>query len=173
MRGRTALPTARSDRLEIRSDRRFHFDVPRVAFWAAVAAVEDYRGWWPWLRLFEARSLTAGDVWTCQVQPPLPYALRFTLRLEEVVPVQLIRATVSGDLDGEATLEVLEDASEPNSCQVRLRSALTPAATLPRLVATAAPGVARFGHDWILDTGIRQFRDRARRTAVRRPPLPG
>lgn len=170
MPARRAPPTARSDRLEIRSDRLFHFDVPPVAFWAAVGAVEDYRRWWPWLRVFEARGLTAGDVWTCQVQPPLPYALRFALRLDEVVPVRLIRTTVSGDLHGEATLEVREDPSEPTTCQVRLRSALTPAATLPRLVATAAPGVARFGHDWILDTGIRQFRDRARRTAAWRPP---
>ena len=144
--------------MHVRSDRRFHFDASAEVFWAAIAAVDDYRRWWPWLRVFEARGLVVGDHWRCVVQPPLPYGLCFVLDIEEVVPNRMVRVSVSGDLRGEARLDV-DDAA--GGSDVRLRSDLTPVAALPRAVATMAPPVARFGHDWVLDNGIRQFRQRA------------
>jgi Polyketide cyclase / dehydrase and lipid transport len=144
--------------MHVRSDRSFHFDASADAFWSAIATVGEYRRWWPWLRHFEARGLVVGDRWRCVVQPPLPYGLRFVLGIEEVVPSRMIRVSVSGDLQGEARLDV-DDAT--NGSDVRLRSDLSPVAALPRAVATMAPPVARFGHDWVLDNGIRQFRQRA------------
>jgi hypothetical protein len=126
--------------------------------------VDDYPRWWPWLRRFEARGLVEGDRWRCRVQPPLPYGLQFIVTLEEVVPPRLIRATVDGDLRGEARLEVHDTeppSGVPAGCDVRLRSTLFPAAALPRAMATVAPGVARFGHNWVIENGVRQFEHRA------------
>jgi hypothetical protein len=46
-------------------------------------------------------------------------------------------------------------------CEARLQSRLVPANQVLRAIATLARPVARFGHDWVLDTGLRQFRSRA------------
>jgi uncharacterized protein YndB with AHSA1/START domain len=142
----------------VRSDRTYLFPVPPPAVWDAMARVDAYRRWWPWLRRFDAVTLEAGDRWTCTVRPPLPYVLRFTVTIDEVEPARRVAATVAGDIDGEATLWVQESSA---GSMVRLRSELAPRSTLLRRVNALAPWMARYGHDWVLDTGVRQFRTRA------------
>ena len=70
--------------MRIRSDQRHRFDVAPDELWAAMASVDRYREWWPWLRRFDAAGLVAGEVWTATVQPPLPYRVSFDLHLTEV-----------------------------------------------------------------------------------------
>ena len=142
----------------VRSDRTYAFEQPPGAVWDAIARVESYQCWWPWLRRFDAVALRQGERWTCTIRPPLPYVLRFSVTLDEVRPDHLIAATVSGDLGGEAVVSL---APKEDGCVVRLRSSLRPQGQLLRGVAALAPRVARFGHDWVLDTGLRQFRHRA------------
>ena len=144
--------------MDVRSDRRYRFEVPPGVLWPALTRVDQYRTWWPWLRGFEGAAFGPGARWTCVVQPPLPYSLRFTIALEEVVPERLATAVIDGDITGTARLEVaaLEDGSE-----ARLVSALAPANPLLRAIAAVARPVAQLGHDWVLDTGLRQFRSRA------------
>ncbi|MGH9139220.1 MAG: hypothetical protein ACRD0G_19600 [Acidimicrobiales bacterium] len=143
----------------VRSDRRYRFDVDADEVWAAICAVDDYRRWWPWLRGFDARGLHEGDVWTCVVQPPLPYALRFAVALDAVDAPRYVAANVSGDIVGEARLHL--DGDGDGSCDVRVVSALAPASRTLRALARVARPVVRFGHDWVFDTGARQFRSRA------------
>ncbi|HEX3948115.1 MAG TPA: hypothetical protein VHW47_10440 [Acidimicrobiales bacterium] len=147
------------------SDRRYGFAADRPAVWAAIGSVGRYREWWPWLRQFDADALVAGAVWECQIQPPVPYLLRFTVTLDRVEAPRLVVATVGGDVRGTARLE-LEDARPDDGpdgarCQVRLRSTLVPANRTLRVVARMARPVAQFGHRWVLDTGAQQFGDRA------------
>jgi uncharacterized protein YndB with AHSA1/START domain len=144
--------------MEVRSDRRFHFDAEPAQFWAAIGSVERYQEWWPWLRSFEAAGLVTGDRWHCTVRPPLPYTVRLTIHLEEVVPDTRIVAAVSGDIEGRAQLEVSPDE---DGCAVRLQSGLAPANSLLRVLAVVGRPVARHGHDWILDVGAGQFASRA------------
>ncbi len=144
--------------MELRSDRRFRFDVDAPTLWTAIAAVDDYQRWWPWLRSFDGQGLVAGAIWRCVVQPPLPYALRFTISLDEVVPPTLVVATIAGDVSGVARLELEESTT---GCEVRLVSALSPTGRGFRLVAFVARPAVRAGHDWVLDTGAHQFVDRA------------
>jgi len=99
-------------------------------------------------------ALAAGEVWLCEVQPPLPYALRFRVRLDEVEPARLVRATVDGDIVGSAHLELTD---RPEGCRARLTSELAPRHRVLRAVARVAAPVARYGHDWVLDTGAGQF----------------
>jgi hypothetical protein len=147
--------------VEVRSDRRHRFDVDSDELWAAITSVGDYPVWWPWLRHFDGARLAPGERWDCTVQPPLPYTLRFTLEIGEVEPAALVTAGISGDLAGEARLEV-RDLSGPDGArsEIRLRSELAPTNRLLRTVATVARPVVRFGHDWVLDTGMQQFRSR-------------
>ena len=140
------------------SDRRHQFAVERAELWASMCRVDRYREWWPWLRSFEASALRSGDRWRCRVQPPLPYALRFDVTIDEVVPGELVTATVSGDIAGTARLDLLDRVG---GSEIRLASSLAPSNRMLRAVALAARPVVRRGHDWVLDTGARQFTERA------------
>lgn len=144
--------------MEVRSDRTYRFPEPADVVWDALASVEDYRGWWPWLRRFDAPGLAAGATWRCTVRPPLPYALRFAVALDEVRRPEQVVATVTGDITGVASVVLTPDG---DGCEVRLQSTLAPAGQPLRTVARLTPWLARFGHDWVLDTGFGQFRRRA------------
>jgi hypothetical protein len=122
--------------------------------WKHIVAVDDYRRWWPWLRRFDAAGLVAGDTWSCVVQPPLPYAVRFTVTLDEVIDCERVTATIGGEIEGIASLDLTERG---DGCEARLVSDLAPANSFLRGVARVARPLVRFGHDWVLDTGAGQF----------------
>jgi len=123
-----------------------------------MARVDAYRQWWPWLRHFDATALGDGQVWTAVVQPPLPYRLRFDLHLEDVAAPHRASARLTGDIEGRASLGI--EATAEGS-ELHIVSDLAPTNAVLRTVAQLAPPVAKFGHEWVLDTGLRQFRDRA------------
>ncbi|MBW3642834.1 MAG: SRPBCC domain-containing protein [Actinobacteria bacterium] len=143
--------------MKLTTARRLHLDADRAVVWTAMTQVRQFTSWWPWLHHFDGTELVAGSVWTCVVQPPLPYSLRFTVALEEVVAPSFVLATVTGDVEGTASVALEE---EDSGCLVVLGSSLTPREGVLRVVATLVPPVARYGHDWVLDTGARQFADR-------------
>lgn len=146
--------------MEVRSDRRWRFDVDPPTLWAAMSDVDSYRSWWPWLvRLDAAAGFGAGARWSCTVRPPLPYVLRFTLDLVDVDPPRCAMATVGGDITGSARLTVTP--VDDGGSEVRLESSLAPANPFLKGIARVAAPVVRFGHDWVLDTGAGQFRRRA------------
>lgn len=138
----------------VESDRRYTFPVSPAQLWSAFERVDDYRTWWPWLRRFEPGALEVGQRWACTVQPPLPYSVSFDLVLTEVVETRAVSATVEGDLSGTARLAI---TSVESGCELHLISALEPTQSVLRVVTRAARPVASFGHDWVLDTGFRQF----------------
>jgi uncharacterized protein YndB with AHSA1/START domain len=140
--------------VDVRSDRRFTFPVSTEDLWSALTRVDDYRAWWPWLRRFDATAFAVGERWRCEVQPPTPYVLRFDVTLIDVVPHEHAAATISGDITGHARLDVHEHRE---GSEARLVSHLAPSNAVLRAVAVVARPVVRFGHDWVLDTGLRQF----------------
>lgn len=144
--------------VDVRSDRSYRFAAPPQRLWEAMTDIGGYRGWWPWLRQFDATAFEADAEWSCVVQPPMPYAVRFTVALDEVDEPTRVRASVRGDIVGSAELTVRPagDGSE-----ARLVSQLAPSNGVLRAVARVARPLVRFGHDWVLDTGARQFRARA------------
>ena len=142
------------------SDRRYRFAVDPEQFWALIAEVDSYREWWPWLRSFDARGLDPGERWRCTVQPPVPYRVRFTVTLDEIVESSSISSTITGDIVGVARLDV---AQRDDGCEIRLRSELAPDNRVLRLVAATARPLVSFGHNWVLDTGAQQFAERAGR----------
>lgn len=141
--------------VEIRSDRRFRFDIDRASLWAAITRIERYRQWWPWLHAFEGSAFSEGARWRCVVKPPLPYTLHFDVILIEVDDHNVVRARVEGDITGWAQLTAVD---QNFGCEVRIISELSPANGAIRRIARVARPVATFGHNWVLDTGARQFR---------------
>ena len=146
----------------IRSDRRVTFHEPPAQVWEAVTHPERYTTWWPWLRQFDASSLAEGEVWACHVQPPLPYALRFTIRIDAVDPGRSVRASVAGDITGTACVDL---SASGDITEVHVVSDLAPSAGVLRAFARVARPLVTWGHDWVLDQGVRQFRSRPLQTA--------
>jgi uncharacterized protein YndB with AHSA1/START domain len=140
------------------SDRRYQLPVPPAELWAALARVQDYREWWPWLRRFDAVGLVEDEIWHCLVQPPVPYWVRFDLTLREVRPPNTVRASITGDVVGEALVEI---SPCDGGSEARLVSRLEPGNGFLKAVSRLAAPVSRFGHDWVLANGARQFLDRA------------
>lgn len=144
--------------MRVASDRRYRFKMKPAALWARINDVEQYQQWWPWLDEFDGLALLAGGVWNCTVRTPLPYAVRFTIAIDEVVNAQSIAATIDGDVTGSALLQI---SPAKHGCEARLTSSLQPANRLLRTISIAARPIARFGHNWVLDTGAQQFIDQA------------
>jgi uncharacterized protein YndB with AHSA1/START domain len=122
--------------------------------WSLINDVEHYRSWWPWLRQFEGDGLSVGDEWRCTVQPPVPYLVRFRVVIDHVEPPSLVQAQVLGEVVGTATLTL---EPEPHGCVAVLQSSLAPGNTALAVVSRFAAPLARFGHDWVLDSAARQF----------------
>jgi uncharacterized protein YndB with AHSA1/START domain len=137
---------------------QYELPLPRAEAWRLISEVSQYRTWWPWLRSFEGVALAPGEEWRCEVQPPVPYLVRFRVSIDHVEPAVLVRARVGGDVVGTATL-TLSDTD--TGCAATLDSSLAPGNRALRLVSRFAAPIARFGHDWVLDSGARQFIARA------------
>ena len=133
--------------------------------WSLVDGAEHFRSWWPWLREFEGGGLSVGHEWRCTVQPPVPYLVRFRVVIDHVEPPSLVRAQVLGDVVGDATLRLepaVAEAADGNGlgatgCVALLHSSLAPGNTALAVVSRFAAPLARFGHDWVLDSAARQF----------------
>jgi uncharacterized protein YndB with AHSA1/START domain len=142
----------------ITTEHRYDLPVAPEVVWALISDVGAYRTWWSWLRIFDAAALATGEEWRCEVQPPLPYPVRFRVVIEQLEAPVSVRARVEGDVVGRALLTL--EATE-GGCTATLSSSLAPGNATLRLVSRLAAPVARFGHDWVLDSGARQFVARA------------
>lgn len=132
----------------------YHFDADPDTLWTAIRQTGSYMAWWPWLRIFDAPSFEVGSRWTCVVQPPVPYRVRFAIDLARIEPARLVTVAVSGDISGSADMRI---EAEGAGCSVHLVSELAPDNRLLRTAAFVARPIVRFGHDWVLDTGASQF----------------
>ena len=92
------------------------------------------------------------------MQPPLPYPVRFRVALDRTEAPMIVQTRITGDVVGWANL-TLEDSED--GCVAQLSSSLAPGNATLRLVSRLAGPIARFGHDWVLDSGARQFIARA------------
>jgi hypothetical protein len=153
---------------------RYELPLPCESVWSLIGQVQGFRSWWPWLRQFEGQGLAVGDEWRCTVQPPVPYLVRFRVVIDHVEAPTLVRARVLGDVVGDATLTLEASSETPGfgsgsssngngrpdgvvGCVARLESSLAPGNRALAVVSRFAAPVARFGHDWVLDSAARQF----------------
>jgi hypothetical protein len=148
--------------VELVTHKALHFAHDRATVWAAMADVGSYRQWWPWLRDFDAEALATDAVWRCTVRAPVGYTVSFRIAFTRVIDASLVEARVSGDIAGGAEL-TLRDGEK--HCEVVVRSNLQPESRFLRILSNTVPPVARYGHDWVLATGARQFEQRALATS--------
>jgi hypothetical protein len=143
--------------VRLHSDRRYRFPFSDAQLWERIDDVPSYPTWWPWLREFDGRRLVRGEVWHCTVQPPLPYRVRLAIRLDDVMPPRSVTATITGEIVGRATLTI---SPAEDGCAARLQADLGPDKQALRALAVALRPLVRYGHNWVLDTGARQFAHR-------------
>jgi uncharacterized protein YndB with AHSA1/START domain len=141
-----------------RFDRVWEFPVPVDRFWTVLERTDRYPDWWSWLREFEADGFTAGTEARVVIQSPLPYALRCTIRIDEMRPREAIVTTVSGDLRGPARLEI---APSNGGSSARLVWALSPGTFVLRQLAVVGRPAMVWAHDRVVAVGVEQFRRRA------------
>jgi hypothetical protein len=153
--GRGTVPGKQEATTKLRTDRTYRYPFTVIELWDRLQRIDAYTTWWPWLREFDGRSLAAGQVWTCSVQPPLPYAVRFTVAFDDVADGEQIVTTIAGDIGGTATLQLL--AGGDDSSRLRLTAVLAPQKRSMLAMSFVARPLVTFGHHWILDTGARQF----------------
>lgn len=135
--------------------------MPVERLWDVLAETSAYPRWWSWLDDYEAGTLEAGSIARFRVRPRLPYALRFTVTIDEVVRHERVATTVSGDAAGPAELVVSPTGDGDGGSQARLVWSLDlQRPLLTRLERVARPAMV-WGHDAIVSMGIRQFTRKA------------
>ena len=140
--------------MRLDTDRTYEFELTVEQLWQRINQVDRFPVLWPWLHGFDGRALDAGETWRCRVRPPLPYTVVFTIAIDEVVPERSVAATIAGDIDGWAQLAV---APAAGGSTLHLTAALSPRKQSMQALSFVARPLVRYAHDWVLDTGARQF----------------
>jgi hypothetical protein len=136
-------------------DRSWTFPVAPDALWDVLTRTDDYTTWWRWLREFDAGELTEGTAARCVVRGPFPYSLNFTVNVVEIETSRSVRTEVSGDLAGPARLEIEPDG---DGSTARLAWEVELCSPMLRELARWARPLMEWGHGWVVDNGVRQFR---------------
>ena len=136
-------------------DRSWTFTVPREALWSRLSDTSSFSAWWPWLRAFDPVPIEQGATTRCAIGPPLPYVLTVDLTVARVVESESVDVEVDGDLRGPARLE-LGDGDRGSTA--RLHWTLEVQRPMLRRAAIFGRPVLQWGHDWVVRSGVEQFR---------------
>lgn len=142
---------------------RFTFPVGPAEMWSALERPEEFERWWGWLGnlQLDGDGLTAGAVLHGTVDPPVPYRMHVDVKLCKCVPAEMIDATVSGDLAGDAHLR-MQPTSQGTLTDVEWHLEMR---QLPmRVVARVAYPLLRWGHDRVVEATVSGFRTQLRRS---------
>jgi uncharacterized protein YndB with AHSA1/START domain len=127
--------------------------------WRAMEEADQFERWWSWLSEFrlDGGSLVPGAVLRGVVAPPLPYRMRIRVELTECEPYRHILASVGGDLEGEARLDLRgsDTGSLVDVCwtvEMMQRSM--------RLASRFGHPLLQWGHDMVVATTVAGFRRR-------------
>jgi hypothetical protein len=136
-------------------DRWWDFELPPDELWVTLSRIDEYPDWWSWLREFDAEGLHDGAVARCVIRAPLPYALRFTVRVERAVKAELVDTTIHGDLEGPARLEIAPSAD--GGSRARLAWSLELRDPVLRRLAIVGRPAMTWAHDRVVAMGLRDF----------------
>ena len=140
-------------------DRTWRFDVSVRELWDVLSRTDDYPRWWTWLHRFDADALVEGTTARCLVRAPVPWSFAFDLDVVRVVPAQLVEVRVSGAMSGDARLDLTPVGD--GACDARIMWRLDMRDRVLRTAATFARPLLDWGQQWVVDTGVNQFRRRA------------
>lgn len=139
--------------------REFGFALTPAAVWERMGRVDQYERWWPWLQEFrlEGSALTSGSVLHGIVAPPLPYRMRIRVELANCEPARHIDALISGDLEGEAQLNLRPDGEQS---LVEVAWTVETMQRPMRLASRLGKPLLQWGHDRVVESTVTGFRRR-------------
>jgi uncharacterized protein YndB with AHSA1/START domain len=136
---------------------RFVFSASPSEVWGAMERLDQFERWWGWLGdlRVDGDGLRAGSVLRGAVTPPVPYQMHVTIELSRCEPQSLIVASVSGDLAGDARLELRPcDGGTIADVAWSLEMRQVPM----RVAARIAYPLLRWGHDRVVEATVAGFR---------------
>jgi len=146
---------------------RFSLDAPPERVWQIIEHSEHFESWWGWLEDFrlEGDGLEDGTVLWGTVAPPVPYRMRLAVRLDRCERPHRIEATVHGDLEGRAVLELAPEA-DATIAEVEWRIEMMQSSM--RIAARVARPLLSWGHDRVVSMTVASFRRQLRRLDAQR-----
>lgn len=145
---------------------RWGFDAPLDAVWNAIVDAEHWSAWWPGIDCVtlepgDAQGLGALRRYTCR--GALPLHLRFTARVTDITPQQLIEGQACGDLVGMGRCRLGHAQGQTTVCfdwQVHATGVW-----LNRLAPLTQP-LLRWNHDQLMRAGGRGLERHLARSAA-------
>jgi carbon monoxide dehydrogenase subunit G len=136
---------------------RFAFPAPPEEVWATISRLDQFERWWAWLGELEVDGpgLQTGTVLRGTVAPPVPYRMRVAIELDRCVSGQLIDASVTGDLVGDAHLRL---HPTPDGTLTEVSWSLEMMQLPMRVAARVAYPLLRWGHDRVVEATVSGFR---------------
>lgn len=137
-------------------DTRYRFAADPDEVWRNMCRVDEFPVWWRWLREFEVEGdgLETGGVLRGLVVPPIPYRFRVGIHLEDVQPAAGIRASLSGDLSGPASLSLTEHRQ---GCELSIQWDVEMHKPAMRSAARFCRPLLVWGHDQVIEITLRRF----------------
>lgn len=149
-------------------ERAWEFDASPDEFWAAISRTSEFTDWWSWLRRLDVPGLHEGVVADCAIRPYLPYVVAFQVHVLRAEPGRLVRARITGDLRGDASVEL---APSGTGTEVRMSWDLDVARKSLAVIMNVIGPLVVIGHERVVDQGLESFRRRALAPAAGTAPL--
>ncbi|HYN35825.1 MAG TPA: hypothetical protein VEV82_02510 [Actinomycetota bacterium] len=134
-------------------------DLPlgRSETWTTLERADLYESWWQWMRRLEIAGtpLETGTTFTFVVVAPIPFTMNLAVRIEESVPPERIRARITGDLEGSASM-TFEEISSELTC-AKLEWTVEVKKPGMRTAARALRPLLQWGQSWAVDVALRGF----------------
>jgi uncharacterized protein YndB with AHSA1/START domain len=146
-----------SGRFDISYRGRFDFPLAPVKLWALIEQPENFEQWWGWLHDVECTDprIVTGSVLTGTIDPPVPFTMRARVTIDACDPPRRILASVGGDIEGSAGLEV--GAADPGT-RVAIGWDVEMMQRRMRAAARVARPLLQWGHDRVVEAAVRGFR---------------
>jgi hypothetical protein len=133
------------------------FTLPPDELWREITDWGRFEEWWSWLHdlRVDPETIASGSRLTFAIVSPLPYRLHLGVNFLDVVPERSIRASVDGDLRGDASLRLVPHGG---GSKLTLIWDLEPAHAPMRLLVRVARPLIIHTKDWAIGIALRTFR---------------
>lgn len=135
----------------------FRFDATPKELWDALATVDLFETWWPWMRDVDVEGdpLTPGSVLRFRIVPPVPYRLTIEVLVTDAETDRVVAGRVMGDLRGTGRLEI-EPSGEGSSVETTWNIEVANAA-IRGAIRVARP-LLLWAQQWAVEASLRGFR---------------
>ena len=129
----------------------------RPETWTTLEQADLYETWWPWMRRLEISGtpLEPDTTFSFLVVAPIPFTMNLTVRIEESIAPERIRARITGDLEGSASMTFDEITGQATVANLEWTVEVMKPGM--RRAARALRPLLQWGQSWAVDVALRGF----------------